>query len=379
MHGIDYKELLDRRRRGTCPALFLAPMEGLGDRRFRRAFERSIGGFDEACTEFIRVPSKVENPAKMAAGLAKSYDKNELIQGTPIAAQLMGSDPELLALVATLLCDRGAPRIDLNCGCPANKVTGNGAGSTLLKAPEHLHRCAEAIATAIRDASTETIMTVKMRSGFDDASLLVDNLYAAQEAGAKFLTLHPRTKADGYRVRAKWEHIGMAKDVLQIPVVGNGDVVSVATAQRILAETGCDGIMIGRGAVQDPFLFHRFRSAWGGSNAEFASEAEDVCRFVCCFAEEIQGVDLRHRGRERYGASFARVNEGKMNSLKQVCKYLFTQNASMQAGLSPLLRTSPDSCTFEAFLELVLREIRSRWTPGGLETDVQVDHFSYKR
>lgn len=379
IHAMDYKELLERRRRGTCPALFLAPMEGLGDRRFRRAFERSIGGFDEACTEFIRVPGKVENPEKMAMGLAKAYDRNELVQGTPIAAQLMGSNPEFLALVATLLCERGAPRIDLNCGCPANKVTGNGAGSTLLKAPEHLNRCANAIAAAIRDAGTGTIMTVKMRSGFDDASLLVDNLLAAQEAGAEFLTLHPRTKADGYRVRAKWEHIGVAKDVLRIPVVGNGDVISVAAAQSILAETGCDGIMIGRGAVQDPFLFHRCRCALGDGNpAVFAREAEDICRFVQCFAEEIQGMAQEHRGRRRSCSTSARLNQGKMNSLKQVCKYLFTQNPAMQAGLSPLLRTCPHSCTFEVFLERVLEEIHSRWTPGGLQTDVQVDHFSYK-
>jgi tRNA-dihydrouridine synthase C len=258
-------------------------MEGLGDRRLRRALAFSTGGFDEACREFTRVPgvlSQGARPEKLLRGIALTgYDADELTDwtkfawnewdqdalGTPpptsrapnlLAAQLMGSNEELLERCARFLANEGgAPRVDLNCGCPANVVTGKGAGSSLLRDPRDVESCAAAVARGV--AGTGCAVTVKLRSGFDDRGLLRDNLLAAQEGGAEFITLHPRTRAQGYSGRADWDDIAFAADLLHIPVVGNGDVTSASLAAKMVRETGCAGVMIGRGAVQDPLVFRR--------------------------------------------------------------------------------------------------------------------------
>src|ERR1700733_2263762 len=137
-----------------CPFLLLAPMEGVGDRSFRKAMA-SIGGFDEAVTEFIRVPTNAH-----VKSLAKVYQANETTP-IPLAAQIMGSDPDLMGAMAHEIATRGAPRIDLNCGCPSNTVTGRGAGSSLLKDPNLLFQNAQAMVRAV-----PVPVTLKMRSGY---------------------------------------------------------------------------------------------------------------------------------------------------------------------------------------------------------------------
>lgn len=118
---------------------------------------------------------------------------------------------------------------------------------SLLRNPDLLHDCVRSMVAAVGNTS---IVSVKMRAGYEDTSLFEDNLLAAQEGGAAFVTVHPRTKQQGYEGRASWSLIARAKQLLQIPVVGNGDVVSVAAAKQLLQETGCQAIMVGRGAVQ---------------------------------------------------------------------------------------------------------------------------------
>ncbi|MDR3623698.1 MAG: tRNA-dihydrouridine synthase family protein [Chlamydiales bacterium] len=284
-----------------CPPLFLAPMEGVGDRAFRKAMA-TIGGFDQACTEFIRVPCNAH-----VKSLAKVYEHNLT---TPIlqAAQLMGDDPELMAAMAVEIELRQAPRIDLNCGCPSNTVTGKGAGSSLLKNPEHLYKVARAMVKAV-----SIPVTAKLRSGFHDTSLFKENLLAAQESGIKFLTLHPRTKEDGYRAPAKWELIAKAKSLLKIPVVGNGDILSVKCALDMLKMTSCDALMIGRGAVINPLIFHEIKCYFAKSDmtASFDLIENFIGTFVTNFSE-----DLTERGR--------------MNKLKQLFGFLFQKNKSLQ-------------------------------------------------
>ncbi|HKY99892.1 MAG TPA: tRNA-dihydrouridine synthase family protein, partial [Rhabdochlamydiaceae bacterium] len=125
-----------------CPYLILAPMEGVGDRCFRRAIA-SIGGFDEAVKDFLRVPSNAH-----VKSLAVAYQAQEIVP-YPLAAQIMGSDPDLMAAMAKELEKRGAPRIDVNCGCPSNTVTGRGAGSSLLKNPDFLHQIVKEVVRAV--------------------------------------------------------------------------------------------------------------------------------------------------------------------------------------------------------------------------------------
>lgn len=306
-----------------CPYLFLAPMEGVGDRCFRKAMA-VIGGFDEAVTEFIRVPINAH-----VQSLAKVYVADE-IAPLPLAAQIMGSQPELMAGMAAEMEKRGAPRIDINCGCPSNTVTGRGAGSSLLKTPSLLHEVAKAVVEAVR-----TPVTIKMRSGYEDISLFEENLLAAQESGVRFITLHPRTKVDGYTPPARWDLIARAKALLKVPVVGNGDILSVEDALRMLNETRCDALMIGRGSVINPFIFHEIKAHFA-KNA-FSRSWEKMQAYFNAYLKQMPD-DMSMRNR--------------INKLKQLMSFLFK-------GSEELLKLRPtilgaQATSSEGFLDFAL-------------------------
>lgn len=306
-----------------CPYLLLAPMEGVGDRAFRRAMAR-IGGFDEACTEFMRVPTNAH-----VVSLAKRYVANETAP-IPQAAQIMGSNPDLMADMVRELAKRGAPRIDLNCGCPSNTVTGRGAGSSLLREPNHLHRIAKSMVDA-----TPIPVTAKLRSGFEDTSLFRENLLAAQESGIRFLTLHPRTKVDGYGPPARWDLIAEAKELLKIPVVGNGDILNVQDALKMLDQTKCDALMIGRGAVINPFIFHEIKSHF--SRVPFQRNWEKMELFFKTFVEEMP-IEMTLRG--------------KLSKIKQILAFLFKGNERLLEKKQAILTSSFSSV--ESFLDFAL-------------------------
>lgn len=253
-----------------CPYLLLAPMEGVGDHFFRKAIA-SIGGFDESVRDFLRVPKNAH-----IKSLASKYDPHE-ITPFPLACQIMGSDLELMAEMAQEVERLGAKRIDVNCGCPSNQVTGRGAGSSLLKEPDFLFQVAQSVVKAV-----SIPVTVKMRSGFDDTSLFKENLLAAEQSGISYLTLHPRTKVDGYGPPADWKLIALAKSIVKIPVVGNGDILTVADALLMLSETGCDALMIGRGALINPFIFHEVRASF--SNTPYVPSKDALERYIRLFA-----------------------------------------------------------------------------------------------
>lgn len=287
--------------------LFLAPMEGVGDRPFRRAMA-TVGGFDQACTEFLRVPMNAHIPS-----LSKHYSPDET-HPIPQAAQIMGAEPFLMAEMARALEERGAPRIDLNCGCPSNTVTGRGAGSSLLKTPELLYEIARSMVNAV-----SIPVSLKMRSGFSDISLFRENLLAAQESGIVFLTVHPRTKEDGYGPPARWELIAEAKSLLSIPIIGNGDILTVKDAERMVKETKCDGLMIGRGAVINPWIFHEIRGN------RFLKTAESLELFYRTFIEELYPeTPLKTR----------------INKLKQIASFQFRKNEKLIALRSSILTGS---------------------------------------
>jgi tRNA-dihydrouridine synthase C len=244
----------------------------------------SSPGFDEACQEFIRVPGTLPPGGRaeaVARGVCKAYRHDEL-GATPLAAQLMGSDNHLLSAAARRLAEhRNALHISLNCGCPANQVTGNGAGSSLLKDPKSLSALVASMSEALTQgvsaaAPPPPLLSVKVRAGFDDPSLFGDNVLAARDGGAGMLVVHPRTKAQAYRGRADWTLVDRARQLLEegpnggsnnsaydVPVVGNGDVVRASDALALALSTGCSGLMIGRGAIQDPLVFLRARAAFG--------------------------------------------------------------------------------------------------------------------
>jgi tRNA-dihydrouridine synthase C len=234
----------------------------------------SIGGFDEAVRDFLRVPRNAH-----IKSLAKVYAADE-IAPIPLAAQIMGSDTDLMGQMAHELELMGAPRIDVNCGCPSNTVTGRGAGSSLLKEPDFLLQVVRAVVQAV-----SIPVTVKMRSGYEDTSLFKENILAAQESGIRYLTLHPRTKLDGYGPPARWDLIAEAKALLQIPVVGNGDILRVADAVEMLNTTKCDALMIGRGAIINPFLFHQIRAHF--SKQPYRPAWSDLVHYFEVYLREI--------------------------------------------------------------------------------------------
>lgn len=313
-----------------CPFLILAPMEGVGDRCFRKAMA-SIGGFDEAVTEFMRVPTNAH-----VKSLARAYQVNETAP-IPLAAQLMGSDPELMAAMAVEVEKRGAPRIDLNCGCPSNTVTGRGAGSSLLKEPNTLHEIAKAMVKAVK-----VPVTLKMRSGFEDTSLFKENLLAAQESGVRYITLHPRTKVDGYGPPAKWELIAEAKSLLKIPIVGNGDILNVKDALEMLRTTKCDALMIGRGSVINPFIFHEIKAHFSGTT--HIPSWRQVERYFKIYLDEIHPES---------------PPRNKINKVKQLMSFLFKGNEALLAQRQTIL--SSTQTTLEAFLDFAMPMLKGNF------------------
>lgn len=320
-----------------CPFLILAPMEGVGDRCFRKAMA-SIGGFDEAVRDFLRVPKNAH-----IKSLSSVYEADELAP-LPLAAQLMGSDPELMAAMAKEIEKKGALRIDINCGCPSNTVTGKGAGSSLLKEPDFLHEVAKAVVQAV-----SIPVTIKMRTGYEDTTLFEENLFAAQESGITYLTLHPRTKVDGYGPPAKWEYIAKAKDLLKIPVVGNGDILNVTDAIRMLQETGCDALMIGRGSIINPFIFHQIKAHFSGKS--YIPEWSDLLFYFDTYMNSSSSdVSIKNR----------------VSKLKQLMGFLFKGSPELLKNRQAVLTCQHDDPL--AFMEYVLPLLQEGWKQNNAES-----------
>ncbi|MBW4576630.1 MAG: tRNA dihydrouridine synthase DusB [Aphanothece sp. CMT-3BRIN-NPC111] len=168
----------------------------------------------------------------------------------PISIQLFDCRPDFLAEAAQMAVDEGADTVDINMGCPVNKITKNGGGSSLLRQPE----VAEAIVREVVKAVNVPV-TVKTRIGWTDKEItIIEFAQRMQDAGAQMITVHGRTRAQGYNGNARWEWIGRVKEILSIPVIGNGDIFSVEAAVRCLEQTGADGVMCSRGTLGYPFL-----------------------------------------------------------------------------------------------------------------------------
>lgn len=180
----------------------------------------------------------------------------------PLGAQLIGCDPGMMAEGASILEEMGFDLIDMNLGCPVKKVVSNGEGSALLKDPAK----AEAVFRAVRGAVKKVPVTVKMRKGFSDPSggEAAELARRAEASGLAAVTVHGRTQAQQYGGKADWEAIGKVKKAVKIPVIGNGDVLTPDDAKRLLEVSGCDGIMIGRGGLGNPWIYRNLDSVMSG-------------------------------------------------------------------------------------------------------------------
>lgn len=231
-------------------------MEGLLD-DVLRAVLTATGGYDYAVTEFARVSGTLL-PERFFRRLSPELQQgSRTVGGTPVRVQLLGSDPACMGENAARLAALAPAGIDLNFGCPAPTVNRHRGGAALLDEPELLGR----IAAAVRRAVPQRIpLTAKMRLGINDPARAVECAQALVDGGAGGLVVHARTKADGYRPPAHWEWVARIAEAVAVPVVANGEVWSAADWQRCRAVSGAADVMLGRGAVADPFLAARIRA-----------------------------------------------------------------------------------------------------------------------
>jgi len=245
------------------PNLILAPMEGVTDITFRRLV-RTIGGAGMTVTEFIPARGLAENH-KRARQMAV-FDEDE----SPLAIQVFGRDPLALAEGAKVAQGLGADVVDLNMGCPSKKVCAHSGGSALMKEP----KLAREIVRAMR-AAVEIPFTVKMRSGWDlDHKNAPELAQMCEEEGAEAVTVHWRTRADLYSGVLEYDTIAEVKSRLNIPVIFNGDIIDVASAKAAFEGTGVDGLMIGRGAIRNPWVFREIQAALYGGEPVVVDAAE---------------------------------------------------------------------------------------------------------
>jgi tRNA-dihydrouridine synthase C len=239
--------------------IFLAPMDGLADHVLRDVLTR-IGGYDGAVTEFVRVTGSLLPERTYQRICPEVIDACRTPSGTPVRIQLLGSDPYWLGLNAARAGALSPHGVDLNFGCPAKTVNRHGGGAMLLGDPDHLFRIVSAVRSCVADAVP---VSAKMRLGISDATLAIECAQALVAGGAASLVVHARTKDHGYRPPAHWEWVARIAETVNVPVVANGEVWTVDDWRRCCAVSGCADVMIGRGAVSDPFLALRIRGVMG--------------------------------------------------------------------------------------------------------------------
>ena len=219
----------------------LAPMAGVSDKPFRQMVR--LFGNQVLYTEMIGVESLARHHPTTLKMMSIQDEKN-------IIVQLVGIRPSALELGAKMAQDAGAIGVDINMGCPVKKLISNGSGSALLKTP----KVAAQIVEKVKSITTLPV-SAKMRIGWDENSInAVEVARVCEKAGASAITVHPRTRAQGYSGKANWDIIKEVVQAVNIPVIGNGDVTSPELAKKMLEETKCAGVMIGRGAIGNPWL-----------------------------------------------------------------------------------------------------------------------------
>ena len=237
--------------------LFLAPMAGVTDIPFR-ALCKAYGA-EGVFTEMISSRALCYRDKKTAALARITEDEH------PCFLQLFGNDPDCMAEAAVLALDFKPEVIDINMGCPAPKIAGNGDGSALMKSPDRAYAVVKAVADAL--APHGVPVTVKIRSGFDAGNInAVQIAELCEKAGAAAVTVHGRTREQMYAPPVNRDIIREVKRALGIPVIANGDITDAASALAMFEETGCDGIMIGRGALGNPYIFEEITCALNGTS-----------------------------------------------------------------------------------------------------------------
>jgi nifR3 family TIM-barrel protein len=247
---------------GIRPALVLAPMAGVTDTVFRQVI-RGLGGCGLIMTEFTSSEGITRSAAKTLRYLYFTPDER------PITAQLFGADADVMARAAAMVQELGFDIVDINLGCPAKKVVKCGGSGLLRDLP-----LLEQILRAVRAAVTIPL-TIKLRAGWDEKSIVaVDVARMAEQVGIEAIAVHPRTRVQGLEGKADWNIIREVKNAVRIPVIGNGDVRVPEDAVRMVRETGCDAVMIGRTAAINPWIFRQIEQYVATGRCDQPGEAE---------------------------------------------------------------------------------------------------------
>ncbi|OSI34544.1 tRNA dihydrouridine synthase [Neisseria dumasiana] len=266
--------------------LILAPMQGLVDDVMRDLLTR-IGGFDECVSEFVRITHTVHSRQTWLKHVPEIAGNNRTPAGVPCTVQLLGSDADNMAVNALEAVRFGADKIDLNFGCPAPTVNKHKGGAVLLKEPELIHHIVRTLRRSLPD---HIPLTGKMRLGFEDKTLALECAAAIAEGGACGLTVHARTKVEGYEPPAHWEWVRKIREAVQIPVTANGDVFALQDYLDIKEVSGCSSVMLGRGAVMRPDLARQIKQFERGESvteADFGEIAGWINLFFdLCLAKE---------------------------------------------------------------------------------------------
>ena len=250
--------------------LVLAPMEGVIDSVMRELLT-NIGGYDRCVTEFVRISQTVLPPRVFYRLCPELALGGRTPAGTPVFLQLLGNNPDLMARNAQVAEKLGAPGIDLNFGCPAKTVNKSNGGAVLLKTPDVLR----AVCSEVRDAVTpEVPVTAKIRLGFDDDGQFEAIVKAAMDGGVSELTIHARTRRQGYRPPAHWSRLAAIAQESPIPIIANGELWSPGDVIRCGEVSHCHNFMLARGALCRPDLARAVRNTWQGLNTPAMTWAE---------------------------------------------------------------------------------------------------------
>ncbi len=272
--------------------LMLAPMEGVIDHTMRDLLS-SLGGLDRCVTEFVRISDLLLPPRVFHRYCPELKQAGHTRSGTPVYVQLLGGQASPMAENAARAAELGAPGIDLNFGCPAKTVNRSDGGAILLREPERVHN----IVTAVRKAVPADVpVTVKIRLGYQDRELLEENVGAITAAGANELTIHARTKVDGYRPPAYWEDIARARQWTSMPIVANGEIWSPADASRCRQVSGCTDLMLGRGILCRPDLAVLIKANAQGKEIEPLAWPQVQCLLLLLFEQIVDNYDDKYVG-----------------------------------------------------------------------------------
>jgi tRNA-dihydrouridine synthase len=246
-------------------------MEGVTNAAVREVLA-SYGPVGLVYTEFVRIAGEAISPSYLRRQVEK-------LPGVPLAVQVMGNDPELLSQAGAVVARAGADVVDLNLGCPTHNAARKGVGAALLQQPEKLERLLRAMR-----ASVPGLLSAKLRAGFDTSEVALRNARLVEAAGLDYLAVHPRRGVDHYQGVADWRIITLLRRELGIPVIGNGDAWYASSAARMIEETRCDAVMLGRPALRNPWIFRQLSELGAGrepyrpSGADIALHLKSLAR-----------------------------------------------------------------------------------------------------